>query len=283
MTFKAEVKKARKEFKAAKNELKAATFQAEIIKRKGYVEEIFWRFPHIGELIIDQLDNQSLTKTREVNKWWQNFVDNEKCFYIRKIQEHIYISNKLVRKRLNKETVDNLKELESYADMITNCSKQIYGKITTENGRKEVLSTLVSTSDPGDPVSNTTMLMAGVMLESIKGDCPLNDFGNSALHKAASSDNLPMFKLIAKNSENLSPRNNIGNTPLHNAAREGHYEMCKFIIKNVQDLNPISQSKETPTNLAEKEGHKKICKLLKSANLKKENETPMNPRKKSKL
>ena len=59
--------------------------------------------------------------------------------------------------------------------------------------------------------------------------------------------------------------------------------MCKFIIKNVQDLNPISQSKETPTNLAEKEGHKKISELLKSANLKKENETPMNPRKKSKL
>ena len=104
--------------------------------------------------------------------------------------------------------VDNLKELESYADMITHCSKQIYGKITTENGRKEVLSTLVSTNDPGDPVSNTTLLMAGVMLESIKGDCPLNDFGNSALHKAANNDNLQMFKLIAKNSENLSPRNN---------------------------------------------------------------------------
>ena len=56
--------------------MKEATFQAEIIKRKGCVEEIFWRFPHIGELIIDQLDNQSLTKTREVNKWWQNFVDS---------------------------------------------------------------------------------------------------------------------------------------------------------------------------------------------------------------
>ena len=218
-----------------------------------------------------------------MNKWWQNFVDNEKCFYIRKIQDHIYISNKLVRKRLNKETVDNLKELESYAAMITHCSKQINGKITTENGRKEVLSTLVSTSDPGDPVSNTYMLIAEVILKNIKGDCPLNDFGNSALHKAASNDNLPMFKLIAKNSENLSPRNNIGNTPLHNAAREGHYEICKFIIENVQDLNPISRFDQTPLQLAEKEGHKKICKLLKSANSKKENETPMNPGKRTKL
>ena len=210
-----------------------------------------------------------------MNKWWQNFVDNEKCFYIRKIQEHIYISNKLVRKRLNKETVDNLKELESYAAMITHCSKQINGKITTENGRKEVLSTLVSTSDPALDIY---MLMAEVMLESIKGDCPLNDFGNSALHKAASNDNLPMFKLIAKNSENLSPRNDIGKTPLHYAAREGHYQICKFIIENVQDLNPISRFDQTPLQLAEKEGHKKICKLLKSA-LSKEKKMPTNPRK----
>ena len=282
---KAEVKKAQKEFKTAKNELKAATFQAEVIKRKGYVEEIFWRFPHIGELIIDQLDNQSLTKTREVNKWWQNFVDNEKCFYIRKIQEHIYISNELVRKRLNKETVDNLKELESFAAMITSvANKQKNGKITAEKGRKEVLSTLVSTSDdPGDPVSDTSMLMAEVMLENIKGGCPLNEYGGSALHRAAENDNLPMFKLIAKNSENLIPRDNFGYTPLHNAARYGHYEMCKFIMENVQDLNPISRIRETPLHLAEKQGHKKICKLLKSANSKKENETPMNPRKKSKL
>ena len=92
-----------------------------------------------------------------------------------------------------------------------------------------------------------------------------------------------MFKLIAKNSENLSPRNNIGNTPLHNAAREGHYEICKFIIENVQDLNPSSRVDQTPLHLAEKQGHKNICEWLTSANTKKENETPMNPRKKSRL
>ena len=119
----AEVKKARKELKTAKDELLEATFQAEVIKRKFYLEEIFRRFPHIGELIIEQLDNQSLTKTREVNRWWLSFVDNEKCLYIRKIQEHIYISNVSVRKKLRKETVQSLKELESFSrktNMFTN-------------------------------------------------------------------------------------------------------------------------------------------------------------------
>ena len=52
---KAEVEKARKEFKVEKIELKAATFQAEVIKRKGYLEEIFWRFPHIGELVASRI------------------------------------------------------------------------------------------------------------------------------------------------------------------------------------------------------------------------------------
>ena len=59
--------------------------------------------------------------------------------------------------------------------------------------------------------------------------------------------------------------------------------MCEFIIEHVQDLNPVTCWGKTPFDLAEKEGHKKICELLKSANSKKENETPMNPRKKSKL
>ena len=59
---KAEVEKARKEFKVEKIELKAATFQAEVIKRKGYLEEIFWRFPHLGLDILQKLNNQDLTK-----------------------------------------------------------------------------------------------------------------------------------------------------------------------------------------------------------------------------
>ena len=44
----------------ARKEVEAAEFKIEFIKRKGHVEEIFWRFPHIGEKIFDQLDSESL-------------------------------------------------------------------------------------------------------------------------------------------------------------------------------------------------------------------------------
>ena len=40
--------------------LKVAKFQVETIKRRGYIEEIFWRFPHIGTQILEELDISSL-------------------------------------------------------------------------------------------------------------------------------------------------------------------------------------------------------------------------------
>ena len=279
---KAEVRRARKEFKAAKNELKAATFQAEVIKRKGYFEEIFWRFPHIGDLIIDQLDNQSLTKTREVNKCWQNFIDNEKCIYIKKIQEHIYISNESVKKKLGEETVQSLKDLESFshkANMFTNnyCIRE---PATIEDRRNEFFHQLPFESKEN---VNDAMLLAKIMLENMKNKNPSSKFGHTALHEAASCGNLPMFKLILNYSKNISPRDdNIRYTPLHNAAEQGHYEMCEFIVEHMQDLNLKSYLGNTPFDLAEKKGHKKICDLLKSA-ISKENKMPMNPKKKRRL
>ena len=44
----------------ARKEVEAAEFNIEFIKRKGHVEEIFWRFPHLGEKIFEQLDSESL-------------------------------------------------------------------------------------------------------------------------------------------------------------------------------------------------------------------------------
>ena len=75
-----------------------------------------------------------------MNKWWQSFVENEKCLYIRKIQEHIYISNVSVRKKLRKETVQSLKEVESFTrriNMFTN-KYLIREPATIEDRRNEV-------------------------------------------------------------------------------------------------------------------------------------------------
>ena len=41
------------------------------------------QFPHIAEQIFEQLDNKNLSKCREVNKSWKNFIDNKNYTWIR--------------------------------------------------------------------------------------------------------------------------------------------------------------------------------------------------------
>ena len=45
-----------------KHEKECIRYKIEGIKRKGKIEEIFWRFPHLGLDILESLDNQHLTK-----------------------------------------------------------------------------------------------------------------------------------------------------------------------------------------------------------------------------
>ena len=98
--------KAYHELNLAKSGFESTKFQVEAIKRQGHIEEIFWRFPHIGEQIFDNLKNSSLTKCRRVNKYWQNFIDGQKILYIRKIQENIFISNETLKKTLRHEPLN---------------------------------------------------------------------------------------------------------------------------------------------------------------------------------
>ena len=96
-----EVDKAEEELENAESEYENAQFQVEIFKRKRNIEEIFWRFPHIGEQILAKIDNPSIGNCRQVNKWWCTFVDQGKPLLIRKIQRHVCISRKSFRKSLN--------------------------------------------------------------------------------------------------------------------------------------------------------------------------------------
>ena len=77
--------------KAEKNH-EDAEFELEVLKRKTNIEEIFWRFPHLGQNILEELDNKSLVNCREVNKWWQDFVDGQRTSYVRNIEKCIGVS-----------------------------------------------------------------------------------------------------------------------------------------------------------------------------------------------
>ena len=61
--------------------------------QKPSIEEMLTRFPHIGEQIFANLDDQNLTKCREVCDPWMTFLDGEKLIWTRIILSHIEETN----------------------------------------------------------------------------------------------------------------------------------------------------------------------------------------------
>ena len=58
----------------AERPAKAIKMETKGSKIKGQIEETFLRFPHIGEQILEKLDDQSLFKCQKVSKPWQDFI-----------------------------------------------------------------------------------------------------------------------------------------------------------------------------------------------------------------
>ena len=82
----------------AENDVEAIQLEIEIVKRKGCIEETFWRFPHIGEQIFEELDETSLFKCLEINKWWQKIIQQRKIRQINQLKKHTYIKSTVMRK-----------------------------------------------------------------------------------------------------------------------------------------------------------------------------------------
>ena len=55
------------------------------------MEEVFQRFPHIGEKIMDQLDNADLANCRMTNPFWRSCIDSQKVLWMRVIYQWIEI------------------------------------------------------------------------------------------------------------------------------------------------------------------------------------------------
>jgi hypothetical protein len=52
------------------------------------MESILLRFPDIGQEIFKEVDNPSLTKSKEVCHSWGYFLNNERLLWLRMIQKY---------------------------------------------------------------------------------------------------------------------------------------------------------------------------------------------------
>ena len=52
------------------------------------MEDFVWRFPLIGRNIFNKLDNQDLTKSKEISKFLCDFIENDRFIWERKLQKY---------------------------------------------------------------------------------------------------------------------------------------------------------------------------------------------------
>jgi hypothetical protein len=281
-----QVYKAKEELKAAEREWEVAEFQNEIFKRKRNIEEIFWRFPHIGKQILEKIDNRRVANCRQVNKWWCNFVEG-KALLIRKIQRHICSSSEKFRRSLNKLSLEILTQFEDSVRMDRRFAvlRQFLPRkndLKYTEPYEQVFNRLITYPDQAPCIP----IICNLMLDNMENKNPTCKFYGTALHRVTSNNKLSFFKLIYEKVENKSPKDTpeSENTPLHIAAENGCHKITRFILKNsnADNINRLNKYGKTPLNLAEENDHKDICKLLTTA-ISKQNKIPRNPREKRKI
>ena len=103
------------EVTGAEHLFKAIKMEIEDTKVKGQMELTFLRFPHIGEQILEKLDDQSLFKCQNVSKPWQNFITEKKILPIALLQKHTLIPKAKLKKSLLKHDVKVVQELANCA------------------------------------------------------------------------------------------------------------------------------------------------------------------------
>ncbi|CAI2348482.1 unnamed protein product [Caenorhabditis sp. 36 PRJEB53466] len=86
--------------------------------------------------------------------------------------------------------------------------------------------------------------------------------GRTALHYAASVNNVPMVEFLVANDANKDKPDEDGQTPLMLAAREGHEHTVQFLVEAGASISTTDKSEKTAAALAASRYHHDIAKYL---------------------
>ena len=242
--------------------LRTSKLQVETIKRRGHIEEIFWRLPHVGTQILEKLDIQSLGRCREVNSWWKKIIDSDKTIFIRKIQQYVCLPNNSVKKKLQKNTSKFLKELcffveeGNYEWPKSPLALFFYLTKWSRDGKGMYLwKILFDNIDNKNPIySASHEIVDGLILFDHM----------SALYIAASCGNLEACKCIMEHVKDLNPESE-GDTAIHAAILHGRYDLCQYFIEKGVNLNMINDTGRTTLEYAKYKNEREIVELIEAS------------------
>ena len=204
------------------------------------MEEVLLRFHQIGKKIFEELDNQSLTKCREVNESWRGFIDGEKTVPFRIIKSLTNVPDAYLDKKFGKV------DLESVIKLMKDI-QNVYSVFHEVKQSFEIVF--------GDPKQWAYPRISNVLTKNgIKVDKNLLAQLNTG-------------KIILT-SNGLSKPNPVnpsivfGMTALHHAAQNGYLNVCKLIAENVQEKNPKDFAGATPLQMADQRGHSSVVEYF---------------------
>ena len=189
---------------------------------KPRINEVLIRFPHIGKQIFANLDDQNLTKSREVCDPWMTFLDSEKFIWTRIILSHIEDTNSW-----------------NWQKFISTTSTPMLCKVA----RRIILfykSEQICTSFPGSIHVEMSPLHFAAMMYDDTSYCA---------------------NLIKNDTINY-PKDESGMTPLHYAAQYGYISVCQLLLEKFTDKNPKNGLDETPFSLAVEFNNYLVCELI---------------------
>ena len=248
------------------------------------------RFPHLSDMIFDNLNNQSLVSCKIVSKTWSIYIGEQKFYGIRIIEENVPKCKyqKLskpwfeVFKKANTETIMELKNSFGQfkeARKNPNIGYEYNTEITPLHVSAcagnillyESIHKLAQNKQPrcengNEPIIYAINLghvkMALFIIEKMVDKNPKSNCGCTALHTAARHGYVEIFESILKHLEDKNPKNKCEDvTPLHIAAIFGHIRVCEFIMKHIDEKNPKDADGWTPLHYAADDGRFDICEL----------------------
>ena len=232
-----------------------------------FLDEMMLRFPHLAQDVFEELDNKSLANCRNLSRSCCDFIDNEKFYWVRKIQNCV---------RMTKFQQQWNKVLENIP---TQDAKEIFVIIEIFfrydlNRKKLQWSPLHIAAEQGH------LEFCKYIIEKTKDSNPKREDGITVIHMATLSGSREICELIINNLEDKNPADNKGTTPFHIAAEKGHLDVGKLLIQNIDNKNPVALDGCTPLHLATDHGHLEIVRLIVETGVYKgpvfEGETPLD-------
>ena len=189
------------------------------------------RFPHLPEQILQKLDNESLFKSREVARSWQNLIDKRNYPWLRIVSIPTILDRRNVYLYLATKTGQVQAFLTAYSEEQDKNIINDYGEtsfhIACKNGHLKIVKLLLKNSYP-EIGFNTKDL-------DLNAICHL-PIGETAFTLACKKGHLEVVKLLIENSAaysiHLNAKDWYGRTAFTSASIHGHSDIFKIIMKN---------------------------------------------------